>query len=133
MGGLIVPPESGSDEIKLVTWNTGDLDPRILSNGSHAEAQFAAWFEVQPQEWRRRVVSIDAHINFSPCTMCAADLSRVSALAPALKTAMLSFKKPYSEGPLATTTASLSSMHPWKVTPSSVEGEKDAEYVTEKL
>jgi hypothetical protein len=133
MGGLIIPPKSGADEVKLVTWNTGDLDPRILSNGSHAEAQFAAWFEVQPREWRRRVESIEAHINLSPCTMCAADLLRISTLAPALKTATLFWEKPYEEGPLATTTASLSSMHPpWIVKPPSVGGEKDAEYVTEK-
>jgi hypothetical protein len=132
MGGLLVPPEPESDEVKLVTWNTGDIDPRVLSNATHAERQFTSWFESQPEKWRRRVVSIEAQINYSPCTSCAADLSRIAALAPALQNAALTWEQPYAEGPLATTSASLSSIRMWKIIPSSVSGEKEAELVAEK-
>jgi hypothetical protein len=64
--------------------------------------------------------------------MCAADLTRIAVLAPSLKSATLSFEKPYAEGPLATTSASLSSMRKWKVNPPSVGGEKEAEFMVGK-
>jgi hypothetical protein len=132
MGGLLVPPEPESDELKLVTWNTGDIDPRVLSNATHAERQFTSWFESQPEKWRKRVVSIQAQINYSPCTSCAADLSRIAALAPSLPNATLTWEKPYAEGPLATTSASLASIRKWKIIPPSVSGEKEAELVAER-
>lgn len=133
MGGLLLPPESGSKEVKLVTWNTGDLDPKVESNATHAERQFVEWFEDQPLEWRNRVETIDIRINFSPCTFCAVDLRRIVALAPSLKSASITYDKKYTQGPLATTEASLGQLRrKWTINGQPPTGEKEEELVTKE-
>ncbi|MDJ0845627.1 eCIS core domain-containing protein [Crocosphaera sp.] len=117
-GGLLVPPEKGSKEVKLVTWNTGEIDPTIQSNATHAERQFTEWLEDQPIQWRRRVQRINIKINFSPCIFCASDLARILTLLPFLESARIDYDKRYTQGPLATTEKSLGKMRAkgWHIT-----------------
>jgi hypothetical protein len=131
MGGLLVPPVEGSGEVRLVSWNTGDLDPKVQSNASHAERQFTEWFEAQPMNWRRRVRSIDVQINLSPCTFCASDLARIRRYAPGLEAASISYTQPYQQGPLASTPASIGSLRSsgWSVSGPPVTGTDDTDYV----
>jgi hypothetical protein len=119
-GGAIELPKPGSSEVKLKTWNTGELDPKTASNGSHAEMQFDNWLEGQDVKWRDRIESITATINLSPCKMCSVTLSHIHALAPkAVKT--LSWSTPFLGGPNETTSGSLGGIKGWSVTPSSID------------
>ena len=69
-GGLLAPPEAGSKTVHMVTWNTGELDPGLDSNATHAERKFIDWLGGQPVGWRTRIQGIDAAINLSPCSRC---------------------------------------------------------------
>jgi hypothetical protein len=133
MGGLLLPPLAGSKEVKLITWNTGDLDPKVQSNATHAERQFTEWFERQPPVWRLRVQTVDIKINFSPCTFCAADLTRMVRFAPSLQNGSLNYDQPYTQGPLATTPTALNQMQVgptvWKINGPAVAGEKNEQLV----
>jgi hypothetical protein len=119
-GGAIALPAPGSPEVKLVTWNTGELDPRTASNGSHAERQLESWMARQNAAWRERVVSITATINLSPCQLCSGTLSHIHALVPKAKKT-LTWSTPFLGGANGTTSASLGSIAGWTVTPSSVD------------
>jgi len=131
-GGLLVPPKEGGNTVQLVSWNTGELDPKVLSNSTHAEAQFIGWFERQPWEWRRRVQSIDVRINLSPCTSCSNDLTGVLKWAPNLVNASLTYEQPYVTGQLATTSEALGKMKGWKISGPSLGGEKEKQSYVSK-
>ena len=73
--GIIVPPPKGSEEITLLSWNTGQ--PVKWSNVSHAEQQFISWFDARSDDLKGRVRSIVIRINVSPCAKCAGDLARM--------------------------------------------------------
>lgn len=133
MGGLLLPSKPGEKEVKLATWNTGDIDPKVQSNATHAERQFVEWFEAQPPEWRTRVETIEIHINYSPCIFCAADLKRIVTYAPSLKSASIIYDKKYTQGPLATTTESLGQLgHKWSINGQPPTGEKEEELVVKE-
>ena len=85
-GGAIINPDytrridpSLLNSLVLVTWNNGTIDTRmeVCHNHSHAETQFIEWFKAQSQAWRDLIEGIDIHLTVSPCTFCAADLSRL--------------------------------------------------------
>jgi hypothetical protein len=122
-GGALLAPEPAAREVKLVTWNTGDITRDATNNITHAERQFYGWFIRQPPEWLARVTRIEIeNLPYSPCTACADNLiSLLSSVNPRnIEEARLVWRKPYTVGPLATRPDTLSSMRGWKIEPSSV-------------
>lgn len=70
-GALFIEPHR--PEIRLVTWNTTGNDDNL----SHAEAQFVYWFGQQPEDWRKRVSSVQiANEPMSPCDACSRMLAK---------------------------------------------------------
>ena len=119
-GGEVLLPEAGSTTLEMTTWNTGELDPTVVSNATHAEAQFTQWFGRQEDRWRRRVRSIDMDIrDYSPCTMCADDLQKVITIYAPWREgkATVHYREPYKLGELATTPQALSKLEGagWKI------------------
>ncbi len=96
-GGLLIPPEHGTDAVEVVTWNTGELDPKVRSNGSHAEPQFVQW-ATRPENrqllQRATSLSIDMY-DWHPCAACGADLNRVIAWIPQAATRTVIFREAY--------------------------------------
>jgi hypothetical protein len=121
-GGAVLLPKPGASEIQVKTWNTGELDPRSSANGSHAERQFENWFSRQKPEWRKRVVSITATINLSPCQMCSSTLRNIAVAAPKSKNS-LTWTKPFLGGPNETTSGSLA-VPGWTISPGSIDKKK---------
>jgi hypothetical protein len=77
LGGYIKTKTSAS-VVSIKTWNTGDIDPSIQSNASHAEPQFTQWFMIQPKEWLKRVRGVNVkRLSWSTCAACAADLKEI--------------------------------------------------------
>ncbi len=77
-GGIFTPPEPGSQELKVVLWNTAERQYNFDSNANHAEPQLTQWLANQTsQDWKGRVERIAIHISLSPCTMCTGDLVAV--------------------------------------------------------
>jgi hypothetical protein len=105
-GGVAVPG-TGS-VLEVVTWNTGELDPRVQSNATHAEEQFVQWFLRQGAAWRERVegIRIEVH-DLSPCVACIEGLVRVHQHAPELREAKISWGSLYTKGVWATTNEAL--------------------------
>ena len=76
-GGYIKTKTSAS-VVSIKTWNTGDIDPSVQSNASHAEPQFTQWFIKQPKEWLERVRGVNVkRLSWSTCAACAADLKEI--------------------------------------------------------
>ncbi|MEV0292371.1 hypothetical protein [Nocardia sp. NPDC050710] len=95
-GGYLIPTEPGSDKVEVVTWNTGEIDPGLVSNASHAEPQFTQWArKPENQQLLRRTTRIDIQMfDWSPCRACAVDLN--SVLVYANRAALvLRFSDPY--------------------------------------
>ncbi len=91
--GLILEPESGSNQLEILAWNTGnsigrkDADGEYETNVSHAEHQFVEWFINRPQSWRNRVEIVEVDVEASGsvdkiCAKCAADFDRIRKLNP---------------------------------------------------
>lgn len=85
-GGAIINTEHSRridpsllNSVVILTWNNGTIDTRteVCHNHSHAETQFIEWFKAQSQAWRDLIDGIDIHLTVSPCTFCAADLTRL--------------------------------------------------------
>ena len=77
VGGALLIPQPGADEIKLMTWNTDTAAFNSASNASHAEYQLKGWLQSQPQEFLRLIKGITVHINLSPCDDCCAVLNNI--------------------------------------------------------
>jgi hypothetical protein len=75
VGGFVTTLASA---VSVKTWNTGDIDPSVKSNASHAEPQFTQWFMKQPREWLARVRGVNVtRLSWSTCDACAADLREI--------------------------------------------------------
>ena len=77
VGGAVLLPEAGADELKLITWNTDTEAFNSGSNNSHAEYQFKGWIQAQPKEFLEQIKGINVNINLSPCDDCCAVLSGI--------------------------------------------------------
>jgi hypothetical protein len=97
-GGFIIPPEPGGSQLKILTWNTGEFDPRLDSNASHAEPQFVQWI-LKPENKHAllsRVTAIKVELfDWNPCARCAVDLNRVLASAPKGTEGTVIWTEPY--------------------------------------
>jgi hypothetical protein len=73
-GTAMLQPAAGANEVKTVSWNTGD--PIEGSNSSHAESSFSEFLS-----WRIRkeLKEVHATINYSPCSMCSSTLPDLKA------------------------------------------------------
>ena len=71
---MLQPASAAANEVKTVSWNTGD--PVEGSNSSHAEASFTEFLS-----WRvrRNLKEVHATINYSPCSMCSGTLPDLKA------------------------------------------------------
>jgi len=59
--GFIVEPARGSDNMRVLSRNTGLYIPE--DNTSHAETQFVRWFEGRPAEWIKLVKSVSLDVQ----------------------------------------------------------------------
>lgn len=108
-GGVVAPLDT-SDGIRLrvLTYNTGD-EARVDSNRTHAEAQLESFLS-GARDVARRVVAIEAHINYSPCTLCTPDMQRIAALTPNAERRTLTYTKWYTHQKRGTTATSLAAI-----------------------
>jgi hypothetical protein len=84
---MLLQPPAAANEVKTVSWNTGDPVPG--SNSSHAESSFSAWFE----KVVHNVKEVHININFSPCSMCS--LGTLPVMSGKGITTSLNYSKPY--------------------------------------
>ncbi|WP_433292404.1 eCIS core domain-containing protein [Actinoplanes sp. CA-030573] len=97
-GGFLFAPEAAEpDTIQVLTWNTGELDWRVTSNGSHAEPQFVQWAtKPENRQLLARAVSLTIDMfDWNPCAPCAEDLNRVRFWMPQSATATLCYREAY--------------------------------------
>ena len=74
--GQIIEPAPGSQEIEVLSWNTGR--PARGNNTSHAEHQFTEWLWDRPIRWKERVVSVIVEVEGLPvCNKCQSDLNKI--------------------------------------------------------
>jgi len=112
-GGMVFLPVPGAADLRVVTFNTGPLEPttRICTNAHHAETQLISWVGKQREAWGARIGSLridnrsrrGRNRGYSPCKACCADLVRfVKALnalpRPAPVKAFISWERLYDGG-----------------------------------
>ena len=129
VGGVIFPPQPGSNQVTLRTWNTGD--PVKMSNSSHAESQLAQWL-LEDADRSATVTHVNIVITgLCPCPACAGTLQRlrsvlVARAAARSKEATFSIdvggSKKYKDWPDAA--AAVAALQPWAVAGSPKESKK---------
>jgi hypothetical protein len=63
---VLLQPAPGANEVKVMSWNTGE--PKPGSASSHAERAFSEWFT---PAIRTNVSTVHININLSPCSICS--------------------------------------------------------------
>ena len=94
-GAALVKPESGSDELRVVAWNSGE--PVAGSNHSHAEQQFIHYFQ-QQRRLGKHVTHLQIAISHSPCPHCCGALASFLTRAQGVRAA-LRYEEPYYRAP----------------------------------
>ncbi len=96
-GGFLLPPDDTKDKLQLLTWNTGEIDPSVQSNATHAEPQFVQWVtKPENRHLLRRITSIQLDLfNWSPCAACGADIKALESLIPSDAVKTISYRTEY--------------------------------------